>query len=254
MDWYSFTPKQEEIIYLIYRFRFLNRVQIQTMLNHKDYRRINAWLKELTDTNFLGRIYLKKLFENTKPAIYYLSGKSLVFMYEKHKIPKERLKKYYDDKNRSQRFINHCTFLADMYLYLLSKQENKEALHFFTKAVLSDCIYFPQPLPDAYIAVKDRKETSRYFLEVFDEGVPRYALRGRIKQYFRYAEEGDWEANIDDSPFPNILLVCPNEMTKKFLNRFIQQYIEESYTEINFYLATRNKIDEKKDNIWSKVQ
>ena len=46
------TPKQQEIPKLIYKFRFLNRIQIQTLLNHKDKRRINSWLKDLSEKEY----------------------------------------------------------------------------------------------------------------------------------------------------------------------------------------------------------
>lgn len=41
------TPKQIEIILLLYKFRFLNTNQFKTLLKHKDIRRINSWLKDL---------------------------------------------------------------------------------------------------------------------------------------------------------------------------------------------------------------
>ena len=40
------TPKQQNILVLLYQYRFLNRIQIQTLMGHKDYRRINAWLAD----------------------------------------------------------------------------------------------------------------------------------------------------------------------------------------------------------------
>jgi hypothetical protein len=238
------TPKQETIINYIYQFRFLNRIQIQTLMHHKDYKRINAWLKELTEANFLGRIYSKKLLENTKPAIYYLSGKGIKLIHEKHKIPKEQLKKYYEDKNRSQRFMDHCLFLAEFYLIYLSQKDPTNTVKFFTKAQLTDYEYFPHPLPDGYIAIESKEKTNikRYFLEVFDEGIPRFALKARMKQYISYADEGEWEVNTDTSPFPIILLVCPTEQMKKYLHRYIPKLLEEKYVTMRFYLSTRDAI------------
>ena len=34
------TTKQEEILALLYRYRFLNRIQIQTLMHHKDHKTI----------------------------------------------------------------------------------------------------------------------------------------------------------------------------------------------------------------------
>ena len=67
------TEKQKDIIDNVFRFRFINRYQIQKIVGHKDSKRVNVWLKDLVEKNYLGRIYSRKLLENTKPAVYYLS-------------------------------------------------------------------------------------------------------------------------------------------------------------------------------------
>ena len=58
----NLTKKQLEILTLLYRFRFLNRSQIQKLLNHKKISRINIWLKDLADkkTNKKSKTINKK--------------------------------------------------------------------------------------------------------------------------------------------------------------------------------------------------
>ena len=41
------SDKQMDILELVYKFRFINRKQIQYLMGHKDARRINASLKDL---------------------------------------------------------------------------------------------------------------------------------------------------------------------------------------------------------------
>ena len=48
----SITPKQQTILRLLYRFRFLNRLHIQQYLSHTNHKRIILWLNDLT-TNHL---------------------------------------------------------------------------------------------------------------------------------------------------------------------------------------------------------
>jgi len=43
------TTKQQEIIHLLYRYRYLDRIQIQRLMGHKDKRRVLSWLKDLRD-------------------------------------------------------------------------------------------------------------------------------------------------------------------------------------------------------------
>jgi len=76
MDKNNLTKKQLEILTLLYRFRFLNRSQIQQLLNHKKISRINLWLKDLYYKKIIGRNYSNRLGDNIKPAIYYLKTKS----------------------------------------------------------------------------------------------------------------------------------------------------------------------------------
>lgn len=121
------TKKQEEIITLIYRFRFINRKQLQRFFEHKDARRINTWLKDLVEKKYLGRIYSHKLLENTKPAIYYLMNNGIIWIrYEKgmeygspiEQLDIKYLKKFYEDKHASVTFINHCVAIFEFYLQL----------------------------------------------------------------------------------------------------------------------------------------
>jgi len=74
------TPKQQEILQRLYRYRFLNRIQIQQMMGHRDYKTINLWLKDLTQKQYVERIYSTHFLEKTKPAIYYLGINGIRFL------------------------------------------------------------------------------------------------------------------------------------------------------------------------------
>ena len=78
------TFEQMDVLELVYKFRFINRRQIQKILGHKHPRRINVWLKKLVENNYLGRIYSHKLLENTKPAIYYLNNEGISWVRANH--------------------------------------------------------------------------------------------------------------------------------------------------------------------------
>lgn len=51
--------QQKEIIDSLLRFRYLNRLQIQTMLHHKSWKRIILWLNDLTEKHYLFRFYTR---------------------------------------------------------------------------------------------------------------------------------------------------------------------------------------------------
>lgn len=240
----TITPKQLEILTLIYRFRFLNRHQIQTLLNHKDPKRINYWLKDLTEKNILGRIYSTKLKENTKPAIYYLATKSRKILLEQENTNEKILRRAYRDKNASQKLINHSLFLADVYLLLKEQSlKNKQKLHFYTKTDLAEHYYLPYNRPDAYISLKNKELTKRYFLEIIDEGTPRFMLRKKISQYIEYFDEGTWE-NRTLHENPSLLFICPNQNIYNFLTKHIAQVLEEETSDLQFFLSLKSEIQE----------
>jgi hypothetical protein len=51
------TNRQQDILELIYLFRFLDRIQIQSFLGHKDKQNITMWLKDLRDKDYPDWIY-----------------------------------------------------------------------------------------------------------------------------------------------------------------------------------------------------
>jgi hypothetical protein len=67
------TKKQQELLKLLCKYRFLNRIQIQALMKHKDCKTINLWLKDLREKQYAEWIYSTHFAEKTKPAIYYLS-------------------------------------------------------------------------------------------------------------------------------------------------------------------------------------
>lgn len=238
----TITPKQTKILLLIYRFRFLSRYHIQTLLNHKDPKTINTWLKDLTNKKILGRHYSSKLKENTQPAIYYLASGSRKYLEELEEVDTKTLsQRMYREKTRSQRFIYHHLLLADFYLQLLAETE-EEKLRFFTKTDLATHYYLPYNRPDAYIAKVKDKTTKRYFLEIIDSGTPRFILRKLVEKYIEYYDSNSWQETTNH-PFPTMLLLCPDEEIKAFLCKHISQVMEEEVeAEIDWYLSTKENI------------
>jgi len=154
------------------------------------------------------------------------------------------LNRIWREHTLSDQFHIHCLFLADIYLSLVALvTKTKAKLYFFTKTDLYPHDYMPTPLPDAYIAIKERNgKTKRYFLDIFDPLPPRMILRRRINQYVDYFDDNTWQETTDH-PFPQIILVCPDERSKRYLHRFIQKTLE--YSDLEFFLTTWERIRTK---------
>ena len=184
----NITKKQQEILKYLYHFRFLNRVQIQALLNHKDYRLINAWLKDLTEKQYLNRIYSNKFGENTKPAIYYIGANGIKFIKEITNCPRKILQRLNQEKDRSDHFIGMCQQIADIYINT-RKQSNDKTSY---KAIANNAFSIPNSnynfLADTTIdlVIEETKESMKkyYTLEVMDSTLPGHSIKKRIKNYF----------------------------------------------------------------------
>ncbi|QQS20169.1 replication-relaxation family protein [Candidatus Saccharibacteria bacterium] len=240
------TKKQQEILLLLYRFRFLNRIQIQAFLEHKDPKTINMWLRDLRDKGYVEWIYSTHFAEKTKPAIYYLglngvrhlrtlttkskdenSGEMIVLPY----CPPEELRKRYKEPTRSQTFIDRCVLVADCALAMEQEDAANEAkdkkprYYYQTEAdYLLERSYYHFVLESELIqpnliycqdkinnAGKAEETPESYILEVFDPTLPRYRMKKRLGDYVKFLdEEGDgWQDNTDTEQLPIVLFVCP---------------------------------------------
>jgi hypothetical protein len=133
-------------------------------------------------------------------------------------------------------------FLADIFLLLQqSSLKNKHELHFFTKTDLASHYYLPYNRPDAYIAIKESDQTKRYFLEIIDEGTPRFMIRKRILQLIEYFDEDTWKRATEHQN-PSVLLVCPNQQVYVFLQKHIAQVLEEETSDVQFFLSLKSAI------------
>src|SRR5579872_1283906 len=181
------TNKQNQIIPLLYKFRFLTVSHFQTLLNHKDPRRIKEWLTDLLNKKYIARLKLED--DITQPYIYCLAQRAKYLLRDNEKYDETILNRLYKEKNLTKNFITHLLSLADIYLFFLYQKEQDTQLSLFTKHELICYDYFPKELPDVYIATQDKKETTRYFLDIFDEYTPLWAVRKRIKEYMQYYED-----------------------------------------------------------------
>ncbi len=258
------TNKQHTILTLLLIFRFLNSKQIQQFLNHKDHRRINSWLKDLTDKEYVERDF-KPIYGNlTKPAVFNLSHTGRKYIRETYEdVSRKYLTKLREDNTRSKGFKIKCQILADFYLaffsedikknledikdYLLNGTEfENDKLQFFTSLFYEDIgwILLPRLKPDGYMHQVIKGKTVYSIVYVLDAYIPRLMLRYFLKNIFTSLEEEYWEN--DDIQNLQIYVICPNNMVIIYLRRALKPYFERYYGKtLLFHFATRNQIYKK---------
>jgi hypothetical protein len=248
------TNLQKRILLYLFQFRFITTNQFQKLLLQKDITYTQVLLKNLAEQGYAVSMYLrKKRSENTKPSIYHLGTRARRILKDEGCDP-AALNFIYKERGRTRKFIDHFLTLTDIYLFLLSQKGKNEELKFFTKTMLAGYDYFPQPLPDGYIDVKEKNITRRYFLDLFDEYTPPFVYRKRLKQYLTYSANGDWKANTN-TPFPILLFVCPNETAKKHVYWYGKNVITKSFEQISLFVTTTDTIQfgAGKMDVWQKV-
>jgi hypothetical protein len=236
------NDRKEQILEYLYTFRFLSRNQIQLLLGHKQFNRIIVWLNELTKSGYIRRYYNPKTV--TLPALYSLGLKSRECLGDNSNFKSTKTIQFYKriwrENRLSAQFRQHCLFIADIYLSLQTLVDTTGAkLDFYTKTSLNGLEYMIEPNPDGYFSIEEKNGlTKEYFLDVFDDLPARMVLRRRIRQYFEYYEDTSWQTQ---KPFPYIILICPDDQSKNYLNKFIPKMLEDE-PDLSFYLSTWEKI------------
>ncbi len=236
-------PHLEQILILIYRLRFLNTKQIQTLLNHKFASRIITWLNNLTKQKYLKRYYSTKF--DREPAFYSLGtvGRKYFKVHnESVGIKEPLLDRVWQEHKNSLQFKRNSMLLGDIYISLINLTKTASAkLGFYTKVDLFGMKYMIHPEPFCYFSIEDtNKAVKRYFLDIFDYFVPD-DLYKRINKYMYYFEKRFWQDNTD-KPFPEIILICPNKASKTFLEKTIAGRLKEKDLPMGFYLSSWEEI------------
>jgi hypothetical protein len=258
------TPKQQDILKLLYRYRFANRKQLQEFMGHKNKRRIAEWLKDLRDKQYVEWIYSTDFAEKTKPAIYYLGLNGVRYLKTVDKYPPVEVRKRYRESSRSAGFIAKSVLLADGCLNLTVKSKGKITYAFVTQADYADpdnkYHFLAEELkPDLfYERVEQTKrgtEVEDYLVVVFDAAEPRHKVRKRLKDYVTYLDEGGWRRRFDGSELM-VHIACPNVAELIYAKRRTRILLEnrrDKRTHIRFTTVEQVRLQGLTGFIWEEV-
>ena len=219
----TLTNKQTQILKLIYDYRYLTRPQLQTLLKHKDKRRIISWLKDLRDKQYIDWKYNADDFiEKTKPAIYYISLNGIRHLRATGDYSNTELRKRYKDKDGTDAFIAHCLLIVDCCLALQVKSDESRRYTWLLPSGYaaddqqSDYLEFLRELkPHLFFTKREGKTVSHYVVEDFAATLPRYQLRKRLGQYIDFLAN-EWTS---DEPAPIALFICPTKADLIYIKR-----------------------------------
>lgn len=225
----SITPKQQEVLKLLYKYRFLNTLHIQALLRHKDKRRVTSWLKDLREKEYIAWQYNSNDFiAKAKPAIYYLSLNGIRYLRSLNTYPAQALRKRHKEPARTQAFIDQCLLVTDSCLALTSKNSGERQCVFILPSDYADPAsefhYLDELKPHLMFSKQQDGIVTNYLLENIPTTLPRYQLRTRLKAYVEYLAD-EW----DDAsgPVPIMLFICPSTADLLYVKRRAKKQIEE---------------------------
>jgi hypothetical protein len=136
--------------------------------------------------------------------------------------------------------------------YNCLKDQYGDQLKFFTKADLSyeQFSYFPQPLPDAYIRLKQGNEEKQFFLDLYYDNQPFFASARKVKRYIKYDEDANW--SVTETDLPIVLAVCESASLVKHLQKHMAKAMNNAWadSEVTFTLTTKAQLTSSESAIW----
>jgi hypothetical protein len=259
----NITNKQQEILTLIPRFRFLDRTHIQSFLKHKDKQLINRWLKNLRKKEYVQRIYDDTIVgKNRRSAIFSLNNNGVRFVKALGIYDASFIHKLYWDKDRSDEFIERCLFIATICCELEKKENNTLHYEYTTESDFCDptnSFHFLKvsKLPiDLYFKKEMVRKTKHFLLTLFDETLPRYRLRKQIRDYQEFYYNNDWENNTK-TPFPKLLFVFQTKEQMIYAKRYAKILFEDDKPDdlyINFAVASDVEANGVTGEIWEEMK
>jgi hypothetical protein len=211
------TKRQEDILLLLYLYRFLDRTQIQAWLGHKDEAYVNILLRDLRGKHYTEGIYYKNFGDNTKPAIYFVSLAGIRYLRLRGDCSPHVLKRLYTDHTASQAFIELCLLRADIALELSSADPSLGHFKFTTPSGYAEegsiCHFLvDSPIAPDLVVIRDKDGAhTSSLVEIWPESLPARAMAARLRQYEAFAESGDWtyQLNLD---LPKLIICCATKL------------------------------------------
>lgn len=260
------TKKQQELLVLLYRYRFINTRQLELLLHLKDKKRMGVWLKDLREKGYVEWIYTASLEEKRKPAVYYLALNGIRYITSLNTYPITEIRKRYKESTRKHDFIAKSLLLVDCAIHLDVRNSSSDELEytFATRADYvdpeSDYYFLTEPKPDLFIEkqedVAGKTITTHYLIHIFDTTTPRYTVRKQLKDYVMYLYDGDWRQELDcDELITHV--VCPTKAdliyAKRRTHLLLGDIGQENDTHIRF--ATLDKVKQygATGMIWEEV-
>ena len=238
--------EQLEVLTLLYKFRFGTNDLFAEYFGKKDRSFVFKRLSILLEQELIGKRFDSSYRLQGKPAAYYITPEGARRLQEARGT-EVNVRTIYKDKSVSEQFVAHCLGLFRIYSVLRKRYGDEFKL--FTKSDLSSYDYFPSTLPAAYIRLKDGEVDKHFFLHIYHDHQPIFAVTRRVKQYIEYAESGEWETT--GTELPAVLVVCESDRLQKQLLKKITLIMNQNIgTDVVFAICSKASLISNEPEPW----
>ena len=223
----NLTQIHYDILTLLYRYRFLNRSQLQHFLQLKNSTNLNTWLLSLINNNYLTRSTTIHT-SGKQPAIYALNVNGIHVLKAVSNIDPVVLRKFYREHERSKAFIQRCLTLADINLDLRNKVTKTIQYGMYLASdypVLSPNKSLIELAPHAFVIRQQGDTTEQLFIEIVSD-LPLPHLRKQLKRHVGYFDTNVWQV-ATNMPFPTVLIVCDTSKLITTTKRVLKPLLNE---------------------------
>lgn len=199
------TKRQQDVLMLVYQFRFVDRTQVQALLGHKDKKTINMWLRDLKAREYLEWNYSKKFIENTKPAVYYAGLGAIRFLKGREDVSENIVRSLYRDGTRSQDFKARKLMAAELAAWsrLKGGYEYVTPSSYLVPGNQANFLTYHRVEPDLILV---RQKTRGYVVLILGYSWPRWRILATLRSYIDLYLSNAWEDKMGLA-FPKIVVV-----------------------------------------------
>ncbi len=233
----SVYESQLLILQVLYKFRFGTN-ELIAQYRGVSRRAINDSLLRLVEHKLITRRYTNKSKIRGESAVYYLTSQGIKHLKARFKLAETIVNAIYKNSIVSDQFIAHN--LAVFSSYITLNGEYKKTYDIFTKAELTTFKQYPEQLPDLFLASKDGK---RDFMLNLYLNEPFFVIKKHIKYYIEHRNE-EWP---DKTPYPSVLLVCPDDRNEVKAIKYSESQLED----FDFYVTTVKALLSGTKEIWT---
>lgn len=198
------TAKQDYILTLIYKFRFITTHTLANYRNQSDYTVAYRSLEKLKQYGYVLKRHNNYAKIDRKSAIYSLSKAGISYVRKKFTLSELALHAMYKNDRVTTSYAE--LFVELIHILNRLKYSYINTFDIFTRVELADQDYFPTPRPDLYLRRHDFTGRPSEFMLFKVDDVLLFMIKKKLKSWLTHYEEEGW-----DGDYPTILLICATQ-------------------------------------------